>query len=223
MEKFIEPDVYILHSFVVSTTLFDVCCEVMFLPVFTARILLPCQLLTHCSIWASPNRNRNTFTAMLIYLMEVFQWIYQSYKHINYNWSISVQSVALEQHSNSYPHGFKTQSISSSKGSPPTVAIWALHRLVKSATFTHNHWGRHRNSWLLPNINGTSLCTMATMVIYLLLLGLTTIQRILEIRSGVDNKEDRDLFPDEVIIWPEDLEYFRQYTRLPGSTRCCGC
>jgi len=64
---------------------------------------------------------------------------------------------------------------------------------------------------------------MAAMVIYLLLLGLTTVRRILEIRSGVGNNEDRDLFPDEVIMWPEDLEYFRQYTRLPGSTRCCGC
>jgi len=39
-------------------------------------------------------------------------------------------------------------------------------------------WGKRRNWWLSPKINGTNLCAMAAMVIYLLLRRSTTVRRV---------------------------------------------
>jgi hypothetical protein len=43
-------------------------------------------------------------------------------------------------------------------------------------------------------------------------------QRNLEIKSGVGKNGDVDLSALEETMWPEYLEYFRQYTRLPELT-----
>jgi hypothetical protein len=46
-------------------------------------------------------------------------------------------------------------------------------------------------------------------------------RRRLEIRSGAGKNGDVDLSTLEEMMWPEYLEYFRQYTKLPELTVDC--
>jgi hypothetical protein len=45
--------------------------------------------------------------------------------------------------------------------------------------------------------------------------------RRLEIKSGAGKKGEVDLSTLEETMWPEYLEYFRQYTKLPELTIDC--